>query len=112
MAVLATGHEETTRSGPACYVNPWESPTASGIAPDSTVLIRGTGLTMVDFVVSLRASRHRGTIYAMSRRGLLPQAHRAVAALPINLGRSRLAKALSRSGASCAVCKKTVAKRR
>ena len=41
---------------------------------------------MVDFVVSLRASDHRGPIYAMSRRGLLPQAHRAVTALPIDPG--------------------------
>ena len=84
VAVLATGHDEAARGGPACYVNPWESPTASGIDPDSAVLIRGTGLTMVDFVVSLRAAGHRGPIYAMSRRGLLPQAHRAVTALPID----------------------------
>ena len=84
VAVLATGHDEAARGGPACYVNPWESPTASGIDPDSAVLIRGTGLTMVDFVVSLRAAGHRGSIHAMSRHGLLPQAHRAVAALPID----------------------------
>lgn len=84
VAVLATGHDEAARGGPACYVNPWESPTASGIDPDGAVLIRGTGLTMVDFVVSLRAAGHRGPIYAMSRRGLLPQAHHAVTALPID----------------------------
>ena len=84
VAVLATGHDEAPRGGPSCYVNPWESPAASGIDRDAAVLIRGTGLTMVDFVVSLRAAGHRGPIHAMSRRGLLPQAHRAVTALALD----------------------------
>jgi uncharacterized NAD(P)/FAD-binding protein YdhS len=84
IAVLATGHDEAARDAPACYVNPWESPSASGIASDSAVLVRGTGLTMVDFLVSLRAGGHRGPIYAMSRRGLLPQAHRNVPPLQID----------------------------
>jgi uncharacterized NAD(P)/FAD-binding protein YdhS len=84
VAVLATGHDEAVRGGPTCYVNPWESPADSGVARDAAVLVRGTGLTMVDFVVSLRANGHRGPIYAMSRRGLLPQAHRAVAALTLD----------------------------
>jgi uncharacterized NAD(P)/FAD-binding protein YdhS len=84
VAVLATGHDEAAPGGPTCYVNPWESPVASGIDPESAVLIRGTGLTMVDFVVSLKAAGHRGPIYAMSRRGLLPQAHRPAAPLSID----------------------------
>jgi uncharacterized NAD(P)/FAD-binding protein YdhS len=81
IAVLATGHDEMKREGPGCYVNPWESPSAAGVDRDAAVLIRGTGLTMVDYVVSLRANGHRGPIYAMSRRGLLPQPHRPVQAL-------------------------------
>ena len=83
IAVLATGHDEMKRDGPACYVNPWESPSAAGVDRDAAVLIRGTGLTMVDYVVSLRANGHRGPIYAMSRRGLIPQPHRPVHALKL-----------------------------
>ncbi len=84
LAVLATGHDEAPHGAPACYVNPWESPLQSGVKPDTAVLIRGTGLTMIDFVVSLTAAGHRGPIYAMSRRGLMPQAHRAVSPLKID----------------------------
>jgi uncharacterized NAD(P)/FAD-binding protein YdhS len=84
VAVLATGHDEIARGGPACYVSPWESPSDAGIDKDASVLIRGTGLTMVDFVISLRAAGHRGPIYAVSRRGLLPQPHRQVEALPVD----------------------------
>ncbi|MGV1013665.1 MAG: FAD/NAD(P)-binding protein, partial [Methyloceanibacter sp.] len=84
VAVLATGHDENAKDGPACYVSPWESPADAGIDRDALVLIRGTGLTMVDFVVSLKANGHRGPIYALSRRGLLPQAHRQVPVLTID----------------------------
>lgn len=82
VAVLATGHEEPRQDG--CHVSPWVSPSVSGIDPDATVLILGTGLTMVDYVLSLLDARHRGPIVAMSRRGLLPQAHRRVAPMTID----------------------------
>jgi uncharacterized NAD(P)/FAD-binding protein YdhS len=84
VAVLATGHDEARADGPACYVSPWETPADAGVSRDAAILIRGTGLTMVDYVVSLRANGHRGPIYAMSRRGLLPQAHRPVSALTLS----------------------------
>jgi uncharacterized NAD(P)/FAD-binding protein YdhS len=45
-------------------------------SPDETVLVLGTGLTAVDAVLGLRHNGHRGTIYMVSRRGLLPQEHR------------------------------------
>ncbi len=84
VAVLATGHDEAPVGNPACYVSPWETPGDAGVPKDAAVLIRGTGLTMVDYVLSLRANGHQGPIYAMSRRGLLPQAHRPVAAAALD----------------------------
>jgi len=82
-AVLATGHEMATcRSG--CYVDPWISPADAGVDEDARILILGTGLTMVDYVLSLVLAGHKGPIVALSRRGLLPHAHRSVQPLPID----------------------------
>ena len=46
------------------------------LAPQSTVLIIGSGLTMVDAVVSLEQAGHRGPIEVFSRHGLLPHVRR------------------------------------
>ena len=67
----------------APFVSPWEDPRAWNATPDSTILILGTGLTMVDAAIALSESGHRGPIVALSRRGLLPQAHRRVEPAPI-----------------------------
>jgi uncharacterized NAD(P)/FAD-binding protein YdhS len=75
VAVLATGHE-TSGNCSGCYADPWSTPSAAGIEKDASLLILGTGLTMVDYVLSLLLDGHRGQIVAMSRRGLLPAAHR------------------------------------
>jgi len=80
-AVLATGHDASSRRG-RCYVHPWEPPCDSGVEPHHRVLLLGTGLTMVDYVLSLEDAGHCGPIIAVSRRGLLPLVHRTATPLP------------------------------
>lgn len=41
----------------------------------ATILVVGTGLTMVDIVMTLESSGFKGKIIAASRRGLLPRVH-------------------------------------
>ncbi len=55
--------------------DPW-APGALDVDPDGEVLLLGTGLTMLDIAIALKEHGHRGTIHAVSRRGLLPQPHR------------------------------------
>lgn len=50
------------------------------------ILLIGTGLTMVDVVLSLDEARLRGRITALSRRGLIPRAHAEHEAAPVELG--------------------------
>jgi uncharacterized NAD(P)/FAD-binding protein YdhS len=80
--ILACGHESIVDDGPL-HLSPWSEPVGGGAARDSTLLILGTGLTMVDAAAALVAHGHRGRIVALSRRGLLPQTHRDVKPLKI-----------------------------
>jgi uncharacterized NAD(P)/FAD-binding protein YdhS len=82
-AVLATGHE-TAACCAGCYLDPWTPPADAGVDEDAKILILGTGLTMVDYVLSLVLAGHKGPIVALSRRGLLPRAHRSVPPLSID----------------------------
>ncbi|ANF86885.1 pyridine nucleotide-disulfide oxidoreductase [Pseudomonas antarctica] len=82
-AVLATGMfpaartPQTESSGVnAAAVDPWDVQAMTRIDPQSTVLIIGSGLTMVDAVVSLEQAGHRGPIEIFSRHGLLPHVRR------------------------------------
>ena len=81
-AVLATGHE-TSLAAERYHADPWMMPADAGVTPDARVLILGTGLTMIDYVLSLIGAGHKGSIKAISRRGLLPHGHQNVQPLAI-----------------------------
>lgn len=56
--------------------NPWDYVAIEKIPAHAPVLIVGTGLSMIDAVLSLHAQNHKGKIIALSRHGLLPLPHR------------------------------------
>jgi uncharacterized NAD(P)/FAD-binding protein YdhS len=62
--------------------NPWAPAALDGIAPDESVAIIGTGLTMADIVASLARRGHKGPITALSRRGQLSRGHAPAPAVP------------------------------
>jgi uncharacterized NAD(P)/FAD-binding protein YdhS len=59
----------------ACIMNPWQYAELKKINPHDPVLIVGTGLSMIDAVLTLHEQKHQGAIYAVSRHGLLPLPH-------------------------------------
>jgi uncharacterized NAD(P)/FAD-binding protein YdhS len=71
-AIMATGYGAQAR-GDDVLSNPWTDPLPAD--RKARVLVLGTGLTMVDTVLSLLDAGHEGKIIAVSRRGLLPQRH-------------------------------------
>ena len=77
------------QAGPRLINNPWSDGAAAAIADvarrGGDVLLIGTGLTMIDAVLSLSAAGHRGRIVALSRRGQVPRAHADFTAAPVDL---------------------------
>jgi len=88
-AVLATGMFPAARTAVkalgglnAAAIDPWDVQTMRMLDPQARVLIIGSGLTMVDAVVSLDRAGHRGPITVISRHGLWPHVRRQPPAWP------------------------------
>jgi len=62
--------------------NPWKANALGDIPGDESVLLVGSGLTSVDVAITLHGRGFRGAIHIFSRRGLLPQVHKAAAPWP------------------------------
>lgn len=75
VVVLATGNEVRPPILGLRGESPWHPGVLEKIDRDAPILIVGTGLTMVDAVLSLSRRGHRGTMIAVSRHGLLPLQH-------------------------------------
>jgi len=85
--VLATGNAApeplpgiapALRAREAVVEDPWRA-APEGVPELGTVVLVGSGLTAMDAIATLHARGHRGKIVAVSRHGLLPKPHLAVA---------------------------------
>ena len=90
VVVIATTHQPPALPAALCPVaaHPGliaDALTGDGVArigPDDRVLVVGNGLTAADVIASLDGRGHRGTIMAVSRRGLRSRGHPPVAQEP------------------------------
>jgi uncharacterized NAD(P)/FAD-binding protein YdhS len=94
LAVLAVGLPHSAACHPDIPVleaaslwrrDSWTLDACVALDPDAPVLLVGSGLTMVDTVISLLDAGHTGPIHAVSRHGLLPRPHATRPSPPIAL---------------------------
>jgi uncharacterized NAD(P)/FAD-binding protein YdhS len=64
------------------FQDPWSPGMYDSINADDSVLIIGTGLSMVDVTMQLNQLGHQGEINGISTRGLLPAVHKLGATYP------------------------------
>jgi uncharacterized NAD(P)/FAD-binding protein YdhS len=93
--VLAIGNQEPeplpafSGVGGRFLANPWGKQAKAAVRElarsGGSALLIGTGLTMVDLVLSLDAAGHHGKIVALSRRGLIPRSHADFDPAPVDL---------------------------
>lgn len=57
------------------FPDPWSTDFLEKIRKEENILLVGSGLTMVDCVLSLQVNGFKGTIYSVSPRGYLPEQH-------------------------------------
>ncbi|MBI2740831.1 MAG: FAD/NAD(P)-binding protein [Rhodospirillales bacterium] len=62
-------------SRPRYLANPWNGRELAAVGAEETVVLIGSGLTMIDVVLDLQSRGHRGRLVALSRHGLLPNDH-------------------------------------
>jgi uncharacterized NAD(P)/FAD-binding protein YdhS len=91
--ILTVGHRPPSDpigkrwSGPQTRFisDPWRPFATNVVGPDDAAVILGSGLTAVDTVLSLNQQPRRAPITLVSRHGLVPQAHAANPAAPVDL---------------------------
>ncbi|MDD2768207.1 MAG: FAD/NAD(P)-binding protein [Methylococcus sp.] len=64
--------------------DPWAPEVLERLLSTESCLLVGSGLTMVDWAITLRQAGYRGSIHVVSRRGLWPQRHQP--GVPVELG--------------------------
>jgi uncharacterized NAD(P)/FAD-binding protein YdhS len=95
--VLAIGNQEPeplrafADAGNRFVRNPWGDEARAAVRDlaetGEAALLIGTGLTMVDVVLSLDAAGHSGNIIAVSRRGQIPRSHADFDPAPVDMSR-------------------------